>query len=147
MVIGALVRRPEAYAETASRLGIPLIGSIDELLALGPDVVVELGGHAALTAYGEAVLRAGATLLTLSAGALADDEFRERLFAAAALDPAGGSSNARLVLPSGAIAGLDAIESARPMGLERVRHVVRKPPKSLFDDPARVAEVMAAARP
>jgi aspartate dehydrogenase len=46
------------------------------------------------------------------------------------------------VLPSGAIAGLDAIESARPMGLERVRHVVRKPPKSLFDDPLRVAEVM-----
>jgi aspartate dehydrogenase len=137
IVIGALVRRPEAHAETASRLGIPLVRSIDELLVFGPDVVAELGGHAALTAYGETVLRSGTTLLTLSAGALADDDFRERLLAAAA------TSGARLVLPSGAIAGLDALESARPMGLDRVRHVVRKPPKSLFDDPERVAAVMA----
>jgi aspartate dehydrogenase len=136
-VVGALVRRPEVYAATAARLGVPLVPSIDDLLALEPDVVVELGGHAALRDYGETVLRAGATLLTLSAGALADDAFRDRLFAAAA------SSGARIVLPSGAIAGLDAIESARPMGLERVRHVVRKPPKSLFDDPSRVAEVMS----
>src|SRR3954454_6600851 len=140
-VIGALVRRREAYADTAARLGIPLVTSIDELLALEPGVVVELGGHAALIAYGETVLRTGTTLLSLSAGALADEEFRERLLAA------GASSGARLVLPSGAIAGLDAIESARPMGLERVRHVVRKPPKSLFDDPLRIGDVVAYGEP
>src|SRR3954462_13085891 len=74
---GALVRRPDAYEATAARLGLRLVTSIEDLLALPPDAGVELAGHAALTAYGETILRSGATLLTLSAGALADDAFRE----------------------------------------------------------------------
>jgi aspartate dehydrogenase len=136
-ICAVLVRDPTRH-EGVSR---PLVGSLEELFAASPDVVVEVAGHEALASYGEQVLRRGLTLVTTSAGVLADDAFRSRLIQVAV------ESGGRLVLPSGAIAGLDGIESAISTGLERVRHVVRKPPNALFDDPERVREVMAAGVP
>lgn len=104
----------------------PLVATLDELLALKPDVVVECAGHDGLQQHGAAVLRAGFNLIAVSVGVLAHDEVHASLLAAA---QAGGT---RMKVASGAIGGLDAIAAARIGGLDRVTHTVRKPPSTLL---------------
>ena len=106
--------------------GVARVATLDELLALEPDVVVEAAGHAALRAHGAAVLASGRELVIVSVGALADPQLERELGEAAR---AGGG---RLVVASGAIGALDALAAAAVGGLERVRHTTRKPPRSLL---------------
>jgi aspartate dehydrogenase len=131
VLAGILRARPEAGGTPA---GVPVVASIHELLATGPDVVVEVGGHPALRAYGPAVLASGCDLMTISVGALADDGLL------VALQGAAESTGARMLVPSGAIAGLDMLNAGQVGGLEEVRHTVRKPPAALLpaDEAARV---------
>jgi aspartate dehydrogenase len=140
-ITGVLVRHPDAHARSEAAAGLSFTDSLDALLEARPDAVVELAGHEALRAYGPTILRRGFTLLTINAGVFSDDEAWRELLEAAQ------DGHARLVLPSGAIAGLDAIESAALAGLERVRHVVRKPPRSLIEDAARADEVIRSGEP
>lgn len=140
-VCGVLVRHPERYAEDAARSGWLFTNSLDELLSTDPHVVLELAGHSALAAYGETILRRGIMLMSVSAGLLGDAAVLETLVDAAT------QNGVRLILPSGAIAGLDAIESAAVTGIDRVRHVVRKPPRSLLDDPIELEAVMTSGEP
>jgi aspartate dehydrogenase len=120
-IVGALVRDVTPRSD-----GVRLVGSIAELIALRPDVVVEAAGHEALRAHGPAILRAGIDLLAVSVGALADETLARELVAAAV---AGGS---RLRIVSGAIGGLDAIRAAAMGGLDRVTHTTRKPARALL---------------
>lgn len=127
VLVGALVRdvaRPRP-AETP-----PAVGTLDELLALRPEVIVEGAGHEALRAYGPAVLRAGCDLIALAAGALAEPGFVDELRAAAR------EGHARLRIASGAIAGLDALSAAAAGGLTSVTHTVRKPARTLLGEAA-----------
>ncbi|HEX4520635.1 MAG TPA: aspartate dehydrogenase domain-containing protein [Gaiellaceae bacterium] len=91
-------------------------------------VVVEAASHQAVHELGAQVLASGADLICMSVGALADHELRERLAGAAA---AGGS---RLIVPSGAIAGLDLLRAAAESGLDEVVIEQRKPPRALLPE-------------
>jgi aspartate dehydrogenase len=122
VVVGAIVRDP---ARPRPEGGPPVVGSVAELLALAPDVVVEAGGHSALAKHGPAVLQAGRDLVAVSVGALAEPATYETLLSAT-----GGGG--RIVVASGAIGALDAISSATLGGLKRVTHTTRKPPRSLL---------------
>lgn len=108
----------------------PAVGDLPALLATRPDVVVECAGHGAVVDYGEAILRSGTPLLLVSIGSLADMELYGRLLAAAT------SGGTRLILASGAMAGIDALASARLGGLTRVRYTGRKPPLAWRGTPA-----------
>ena len=99
-------------------------GDIAGFLADAPDVVAECAGHGAVRDHGEAVLRGGRDLVVIAIGALADAELHARLEAAAR---AGG---AKLVLPPGAVGGIDALGAARLSGLEEVTYLGRKPPRA-----------------
>ncbi|MEO0635834.1 MAG: aspartate dehydrogenase [Pseudomonadota bacterium] len=77
--------------------------ALQQALDWKPDVAVEAAGHAALGEYGPAVLQRGIPLIAASVGALADDELHEALLAAAR------HGKTQLHLPSGAIAGIDAL--------------------------------------
>jgi len=103
---------------------------IAALLADRPDTVAECAGHTVVREHGEAVLQSGSDLIVISIGALADDALRARLEAAAR---AGGS---RLVLPPGAVGGVDALAAARLSGVEEVIYTGRKPPKAWRGSPA-----------
>jgi aspartate dehydrogenase len=94
----------------------------EELLARSPDIVVEAAGHEAVREYGEAVLTTGRDFVCVSVGALADPSLRVRLEQAAII----GSS--RLIIPSGAVGGLDALRAAAFGGLDDVLVEQRKPP-------------------
>ncbi|TPG59686.1 aspartate dehydrogenase [Roseomonas nepalensis] len=98
--------------------------ALEPFLAQAPDLVLECAGHGAVRAYAEAVLRAGRDLVVVSVGALADPALHDRLRAAAR------EGGARLVLPAGAIGGIDVLAAARASGLEEVSYIGRKPPRA-----------------
>ena len=106
-----------------------IVDDLDALLATRPELVVECAGHGALSESGEATLRAGADLLVVSVGALADPALEQRLRTA---ERAGG----RLLIAAGALGGLDALSTAREAGLESVSYVGRKSPAAWSHTPA-----------
>jgi aspartate dehydrogenase len=106
--IVAVACRNPASLELPTELGVPVIAA-NRLLDYRLDVVLEAAGHAAVASVGPKLLASGVHLVIMSAGALADEETRDSLLVAAA---AGG---ARIYVPAGAIAGLDA---ARAMALD-----------------------------
>jgi len=108
----------------AKEYRVPFVVGLKDLLAMKPDVVVEAASHDAVREYGEAILRKGVALITLSGGALADDALRARLERAAA------KSGALLYVPSGGIGGLDALKAACMAGVEEVTIAVTKPPQA-----------------
>ena len=88
----------------------------------GVELAVECGGHAAVSQHGEACFDAGYDLLVASVGALADQALHDRLVAAAV------RNNGKLLIPAGAVAGMDGLAAARIAGIDRVRYTSRKLP-------------------
>jgi aspartate dehydrogenase len=125
-LVAVVVRRPERHASAAVELGIPFLSDTSALIDLRPDVVLESGGHDAFRQHVPALLAAGIDVISISVGALADPALL------AEVERAATSGGARLRIPSGAIAALDAISAASVSGLDRVVHTVRKPPATLL---------------
>jgi aspartate dehydrogenase len=121
-VTGALVRDPTRTRSPE----IPIITELPALLAQHPDVIVEAAGHAGLREHGEQVLRAGIDLIIISVGAPAEPSVLHALLEAAQ------QGNARLMIASGAIGGLDALAAASLGTLTTVVHTMRKPPATLL---------------
>jgi aspartate dehydrogenase len=112
----------------------PICGNVEELIATRPDVVVELGGHAALACHGPAVLRAGIDLLLVSVGAMAEPAVEQAIVEAAC------AGHSRAIVVSGAIGGLDAIAAAAVGGLSSVTHTTRKPARTLLGEGSAIDE-------
>ncbi len=111
-------------ADTRVPGGAPVTTRLADLLAKKPDLVVECAGHSAVDAHAVPVLEAGHDLLIVSIGALADHALREKVFAAAE------RTKRQVLLPAGAVAGIDGLVAARYGGLTSVRLRSRKPPLS-----------------
>lgn len=138
-VVGLLVREGKiAEAQQAVGDEVSVVSRIDDLIRLTPNFVVECAGQGAVADYGEAVLRAGLDLMIISTGALASDALRHKLSDTAA------RSSARMILPAGAIAGIDGLNALRVGGLERVRYTSTKPPLAWTGTPAEVNFDLAA---
>ena len=97
-------------------------------LATGADIVIEAASQDAVRAFGRTVLEAGKDLMVMSAGALADSDFLAELLKAAA------KKGRRIYVPTGAIAGIDAIRSVRHL-LNSVMLTTTKSPKALAGAP------------
>lgn len=100
------------------------------LIAAAPDLVVECAGHGAVRDHATAVLRAGIETLIVSIGALADADLLAQLEAAAAQ---GGT---RIILPAGAVGGIDILAALRLSGIKAVTYTGRKPPMAWAGTPA-----------
>jgi aspartate dehydrogenase len=122
-LIGAVVRDPSKPRPDGSP---PVFDSLDELLTLRPEVVVEVAGHEGLRLHGPAVLRAGCDLYFVAVGALADPETERELRSAAE------ESGRQAKVISGAIGALDALAGAAVGELRRVTHTTRKPAATLM---------------
>lgn len=120
----------------AAGLGIPTGARLAPLLpppaAPGEPraLVVECAGHDAVDRHGVASLEAGCDLMVVSSGALADPARHDRLLSAAR------ASGRQLIVPAGAIGGLDILGAARLAGLHEVRYRSRKPPAAWMGTPA-----------
>lgn len=90
------------------------------------EIVVECAPAAVLRELAEPALERGRTLLVLSCGALLDNfdlvDLARR---------AGG----RILVPSGALLGLDAVQAAAKGAVSRIHMITRKPPKGLAGAP------------
>ena len=104
--------------------------SIDELLDGGPDIVVECAGHDAVRDYGQRILAQGGDFAPASIGVLADDSLLNQLTTTAR------ASGAKIILPAGAIGGVDALAAAKESGLIKVTYRSRKPAMSWRGTPA-----------
>jgi aspartate dehydrogenase len=105
----------------AARDRFPVVATLDELLDTQPFVIVECAGQRAVKEFGAAVLRAKVDFMIASVGALADAALSSQLLEAA-------RSGARVLIPSGAVAGIDGILAARTAGLATVIYSSLKPP-------------------
>ena len=95
---------------------------LDDLLATKPDLVIECASHSAIDTHAVPVLDAGLDLLIVSIGALSDDRLRGKVFEAA------NRAKGQLLLPAGAVAGIDGLVAAKYGGLAHVALRSRKPP-------------------
>jgi aspartate dehydrogenase len=107
---------PEAYSD------------FGRFLASGADIVVEAASQDAVRSFGKSILEAGKDMMVMSVGALADATFLSELLQAAA------KKGCRIYVPSGAIAGIDAIRSVRHL-LDSVTLTTTKNPNALAGAP------------
>ena len=126
----SVLERPRNLARTRELAAarVPVTGQLPELLAAKPQVVVECAGHAAVAAHGAAILCAGIDLIIAATGCLAD-----RGLAAELADAA--RNGGRLLIPSGAVAGIDGLLAARA-SLSSVTYRSAKPPVAWRGTPA-----------
>jgi aspartate dehydrogenase len=128
VVLGAVSGRDvgrgvQAMAGVARPVPIlPLSGLADADL----DIVVECAPAALLRDIAEPALRAGRMLITLSCGALLDN------FDLVDLAKRHGG---RILVPTGALLGLDAVQAAAEGEIARVHMITRKPPDGLDGAP------------
>ena len=125
-LIAVSARHEDAAREKLDALGIsaPVL-SLPELAARA-DIVVECVPAEAYAAIADTAIAAGRTLITLSCGQLLQ---RPDLIKQAR------ENAAQIIVPSGAVLGLDAIRAAAEGKIHSVRMVTRKPPKSLMGAP------------
>lgn len=113
----AVLTRSGIHAES----NLHPLANVAELLAWRPHLVVEAAGHAAVSAHVAPILQAGFSVVLASVGALADETLHGRLRAAAE------QSGAELILPGGAIGGIDYIKTVAKLPGLVVRYCSRKP--------------------
>jgi aspartate dehydrogenase len=131
MELAAVASRDGAKARAqleAERIGVPVV-ALAELAELS-DIVIECAPAAALRDIAKPVLAAGKKLLVVSVGALLS---HPDLIALAK------ENGAQIVVPSGALLGLDAVAAAAEGRIHSVRMVTRKPPGGLSGAPYLVA--------
>jgi aspartate dehydrogenase len=130
-IVTVLVRDVSKINSTdASLLSGKITADPDEFFLADIEVVVEAAGHSALKQYAERALRSGRDMLAVSVGAFADE------FLLSSIRLAAKESNRKLLVPSGALGGLDAISAAAVGALDEVTLVVRKPPAAWIGTPA-----------
>src|SRR5512133_1086895 len=106
-IVGALARPGHGERARAKLCGVDIVEALDDLIARKPTVVAEVASQAAVAEHGARVLRSGIDCLVISIGALAD----AALFAQ--LKSAAREGNSRILLPAGAVGGIDAIAAMR----------------------------------
>lgn len=122
-VAAVAVRDPQAV-----RAGIPegarLISDPSELASTGATLVVEAAGRGSVAAWGEAALGQGLDFAASSTSAFVDDSLLARLLGLAR------ARGAQLLIPPGALGGIDALAAAARLGLTLVEHRIVKPAKA-----------------
>ena len=131
LALSAIAARDRAKAQAwldAERIDAPLI----ELDALPQhcDLAVECAPASVLEAICRPMLAAGKRVMVLSAGALLP---RADLIELAA------SGGGQIIVPTGALLGLDAVTAAAEGEIQSVRMITRKPPGGLAGAPYLVA--------
>lgn len=134
-VVGILARSTStALLETASLLNARACTNLADLLALGPDVVLEAASASALAELGPAILDAGVDLVALSPSCLADASVEDAFRRAAA------RSGRTLYLPPASADGVDFLAATRHDGLDRALVTVTWRPSAEVPETAGATE-------
>jgi aspartate dehydrogenase len=121
-LVGVCLRANQRRVAAASLPpGTAIYHGVGDLLEARPDCVIEAAGHALLQTYGAQILRLGCSIYALSVGCLADPNLRASLLAAAEM---GGS---HILIPAGALAGFDGLQTLACDNLLSVKYIASKP--------------------
>ena len=112
--------KPHIYSDFMEFVSSPSFGDTD--------VVVEAASQDAVNGFCKAILEKGKSLIIMSVGALAD----QRLWSE--LQDTAVQNRSRIYIPTGAIAGIDAIRSVKDL-IESVTLTTTKSPKALSGAP------------
>lgn len=122
--LGVLTRTPRPLPQ-----GVAALADAEALLRFAPDLVVEAAGQAAARELVPGLLRAGHSVLLASVGALADPATEDAVRSA----PAAG---AQLMIPAGAIGGIDMVAALDKTTIDTVDYTGTKPPAAWAGSPA-----------
>lgn len=129
IVIAAVGVRNAAGAGDAPA-GATMITTPDALEGLDLDLVVEAAGRESVGIWGEAALRSAPAFAVASTSAFCDTALLYRLVATAE------AHCSQILIPPGALAGIDAIAAASVLPLDEVVHRIVKPPSAWRGTPA-----------
>ncbi|MGH6763680.1 MAG: aspartate dehydrogenase [Phyllobacterium sp.] len=133
LTLPELAEPTRAYLNTESdgvAVETKVCEAFDDFVASPLDLVVECAGHGAVLEFVPPLLERGIDTIIVSIGVLADQDLETRLRAAA--DIGGG----QIILPAGAIGGIDILAALRSAGLSSVTYSGRKPPAAWAGTPA-----------
>ena len=119
--IAAVAVRDASVPRKGLPEGARLIAAPEDLADLKADLLVEAAGRAAVPPWAAAVLRFGWDVALSSTSALTDAAVLAQLTALAA------QHGGQLLIPPGALGGMDALSAAARLGLTEVRHEIVKP--------------------
>ena len=102
-LVAAFSRKKEDAEEIVSGTEATAVDSMDEIIALKPDYIIETASIALFKDFAIKALEEGISVIPLSIGAFADSAFKDEAMKAAE------KSGARIYIPSGAVGGFDAM--------------------------------------
>ncbi|MCC8126853.1 MAG: DUF108 domain-containing protein [Clostridiales bacterium] len=127
-ISGILEMRTDLRSELKTD-GFKSCQSLDFLLNNKPDIIVEIASGQAVREYGDIILKHKIPLIITSVGALADDQLYSQLLSSAQ------ENHTKIYIPSGAIGGLDIMQTLQVMGNTTGIIETRKAPDSLNGAP------------
>ncbi|HHX60241.1 MAG TPA: DUF108 domain-containing protein [Epulopiscium sp.] len=128
-LVGVLGRNPEKTEAFAKRHNCKACTSIEDLMALKPDITAEAASPQAIIDYTETVLKSGSDLVVLSIGAFADTELYNKVKETAR------ENNQKIYIASGAVGGFDVLRTAALMSPIKATMTSMKTPGSLYHSP------------
>jgi aspartate dehydrogenase len=111
--------RPAGWSPAVST-----VNSLEALLALQPKIVVECAGREAAAALVPSVLQSGVSVVLCSISVLADPQVL------AAFEQLAERNKAAIVIPGGAVAGIDYLRAVSRLAGTQVTYISRKPPQA-----------------
>ncbi len=123
-IIAVFDRHSDRSDRIAKKSSAQAFTQFDRFINEPFDLVIEIASIGAVREYAEAVLQKQCDLLILSAGALADEDLKQRLLSIAK------KRSRRILVPSGALFGLDNAKIARYGGVDKLTMRTTKHPKS-----------------
>ena len=117
-LVALCLRRPDCIGPK----GVRVLTNPADLPHQQPDLVIEVAGREAVAQWGEAALEAAPAFAVASTSAFCDETLLSRLV---------GLAERRghcILVPPGALSGVDGLAAAAVLGLDRVRHTIVKPP-------------------
>lgn len=99
--------------------------TFDQLLSSNANLIVEAASQQAVKSHALDVLNSGKNLMIMSVGALADEQLFSELLSTAE------KKGLKVIIPSGAIVGIDGLSSASIATIDEVMITTTKSPKNL----------------
>lgn len=130
-LVGITGRNKEHVDELAKSCGSVACRDYDELLFLKPEIIVEAASVAAVRESAEKILSHGCSMVVLSIGAFADQDYLNQVKRTA------DENHAKIYLTSGAVGGFDVLKTLSLMsdGDMEAKICTHKGPQSLKNTP------------
>ncbi|WP_079211312.1 aspartate dehydrogenase [Brucella pituitosa] len=128
--IAAIAVRDRAVIRPDLPQGALLIDDPKDIAATGVTLVVEMAGRSSVFPYGMAALSHGMDFAVSSTSAFVDADCLLQLQRLAA------EKRCKLIIPPGALGGIDALGAAARLPVDRVEHRITKPAKAWQGTPA-----------